>query len=388
MQLIPARCHYRNVVLELITSIHARPQRMVMNFAGAGSQALAWLHSVGGSSNTILEATDRYTPASLIEALGFTPEHFTSVDVARELALKGLLRARTLEPKEPHIFGVGCTATIATNRSKRGEHRCVVAVASVLGTATYELTLSKGIRKREAEENLVSLVILKAVADAKGVLCHVELDLQENEELQQDFVPSQIFARFISGELSWIGIQPTDGSLITGETPKCVGILSGSFYPLHQGHLGLAEAATEFLNLPVCFELPLENAEKEPLSPFEVWRRVGQFALQGLLILTRESLFVRKAELFTNSVFVIGADTATRVLDPRFYNKDQAALLSALSNLTKQGIRFLVASRRCDGEVLSLPDIDVPAGFEQLFEALPENIFCMDVSSSEIRENW
>ena len=113
-----------------------------------------------------------------------------------------------------------------------------------------------------------------------------------------------------------------------------------------------------------------------------------QFASQGLLILTRESLFVRKAELFTDSVFVIGADTATRVLDPKFYEDDQAALLSALSNLSKKGIRFLVASRRCDGDVLSLADIIVPVGFEHLFESLPENIFCMDVSSSEIRENW
>jgi hypothetical protein len=49
-------------MLEFLTAIHATPHMMTMNFAGAGAQALAWLHSVGGSSRTILEATDRYVP--------------------------------------------------------------------------------------------------------------------------------------------------------------------------------------------------------------------------------------------------------------------------------------------------------------------------------------
>jgi hypothetical protein len=361
---------------------------MVMNFAGAGSQALAWLHGVGGSSNTILEATDLYTPTSLIEVVGFTPERFTSVGVAKELALKGLLRAQTLEPNEPHTFGVGCTATIATQRKKLGEHRCAVAVAGVIGTATYELTLAKGTRKRSAEENLVSLVILKAIADAKGVFDSPELDLREGEALHQDFDPAQPFKHFISRKLSWTSIQPEDGAVFVGEPPKGVAILSGSFHPLHHGHLGLAEAAANYLNLPVFFELPLENADKAPLSPFETWRRVGQFASRGLLLLTRQPLFAQKAKLFPGSVFVIGADTATRVLNPGFYGGDRATLLCALSDLRKYGIRFLVASRLYGGELLSLADVPVPAGFKDLFEALPERAFRMDVSSSAIRESW
>jgi hypothetical protein len=51
---------------QIITTIHATPQKIVFEFAGAGSQALTWLHAVGGSSRTILEATDRYLAASRI----------------------------------------------------------------------------------------------------------------------------------------------------------------------------------------------------------------------------------------------------------------------------------------------------------------------------------
>jgi hypothetical protein len=59
---------------ETITSIHQTPHRLVFEFAGAGSLALFWLHSVPGSSRTVLEATDRYAAASLADLIGATPK--------------------------------------------------------------------------------------------------------------------------------------------------------------------------------------------------------------------------------------------------------------------------------------------------------------------------
>ena len=173
---------------DLLTAIHATPHRMTLDFAGAGVQALAWLHSVGGSSRTVLEATDRYTPASLIEGVGFTPERFTSRRVALALAKNAHARAQHLIP-EPPLFGVGCTATIATDRTKRGEHRCAAAVQDALGAVTYALTLTKGARERTEEETLVSLIILQAVAEACGLLHFPALPLLEGERLEQGYAP-------------------------------------------------------------------------------------------------------------------------------------------------------------------------------------------------------
>ena len=51
-------------IADLVAQIHAAPHMVVYEFAGAGSLALLWLHSVGGSSRTILEATDHYANAS------------------------------------------------------------------------------------------------------------------------------------------------------------------------------------------------------------------------------------------------------------------------------------------------------------------------------------
>ena len=139
-----------------------------MDFAGAGARSLAWLHGVGGSSRTILEATDRYSSGSLIEAVGFTPERFTSLRVARALAENARRRARQLSPEPGPLFGLGCTATIATDRAKRGDHRCAVAIHSALGSAGYTLTLTKGARDRSGEEELVSLIILKGDRRRQG----------------------------------------------------------------------------------------------------------------------------------------------------------------------------------------------------------------------------
>jgi hypothetical protein len=50
------------------------------------------------------------------------------------------------------------------------------------------------------------------------------------------------------------------------------------------------------------------------------------------------------------------------------------------------GCRFLVAGRVKDGVFRTLADIAVPAAFVELFSALPEQVFRVDLSSSAIRE--
>src|SRR5204862_7069527 len=81
---------------QLIERIHNSPHKLVLEFAGAGSQALFWLHSVPGSSRTILEATDRYTSASLADLLGAVPEHAVTRETAAVMATIAYRRAMRL----------------------------------------------------------------------------------------------------------------------------------------------------------------------------------------------------------------------------------------------------------------------------------------------------
>jgi hypothetical protein len=371
----------------LLTAIHATPHMMTLNFAGAGSQALAWLHSVGGSSRTILEATDRYVPTSLIEAVGFIPEKFTSVEVGEALAKNAYHRARQLAKPEVPVFGVGCTATIATDRAKKGEHRCVVSVYDPFGVTSYELVLVKGTRDRQGEEDLVSLLMLSAIAEACGIYDLPDLPLVENEVVQQTFTPTLELSKLISGEIPWLLINP-DGSFQRGETLANIALLSGSFNPLHQGHKKLAEVSGHDLSREVFFELPLINAEKPPLEPLLLRKRAVQFLGFAPLILSRAPLFNQKAKMYPKSTFILGADTAARLVAPRFYKDDPTLMMQALEDVRQQGGRFLVAGRSSKDDFTTLEDIAIPAGYAEMFSEIPESSFHMDISSTELREKF
>lgn len=370
---------------KLLTAIHATPHMMTMDFAGAGSQALAWLHSVGGSSRTVLEATDRYIPTSLAEAVGYMPEKFTSVETGNALAKHAFERAKKLAKSGTPVFGVGCTATIATDRAKKGDHRCVVSICDSLGTLSYELVITKGARDRQGEENLVSLLILNAIAEASGIFDIDDLPLVEGEYVARVFLPAPELSKLISGELNWLLIA-SDGSFTIGESLPGIAVLSGSFNPLHEGHKKLSIVASQQLNKDVVFELPLINAEKAPIDLAEARRRAVQFLGFDSLLLSRAPLFDQKAAFYPNSTFILGADTAARLVSPRFYGNTTAGVEESLGHLRSKGAKFLVAGRSSKDDFKTLDDIEIPSKYREMFLEIPEASFKMDISSTELRK--
>ena len=71
------------------------------------------------------------------------------------------------------------------------------------------------------------------------------------------------------------------------------------------------------------FELSVANVDKPALAPEEVRRRLAQFAWRAAVWLTRAPTYTEKAELFPGCVFVVGADTAARIVQPRFYQDSE-----------------------------------------------------------------
>ena len=101
-----------------------------------------------------------------------------------------------------------------------------------------------------------------------------------------------------------------------------------------------------------------------------------------------EPRFADKVGWVRESVFVLGADTLARLVDPRFYGRDRGEMLHAFARIRESGCRFLVAARLdpSGGRVRTLADCAVPRGFERLFESIPVADFRMDLSSTELRE--
>jgi nicotinamide mononucleotide (NMN) deamidase PncC len=368
---------------QLIAQIHASSHKLAFEFAGAGSQALFWLHSVAGSSRTILEATDRYAAESLADLLGAPPAQAVSRETALAMAAAAYRRAMRLTDGAAGSFGVGCTAAIATDRARRGADRCWIAVQDRAGMRVYGLEMTKGARDRHGEEALVSRLLLRAIAVACGIEDRAPLDLRADERVQAETIAeADPLVLLLEGAARSVTVAP-DGRHAADESVHGV-LVSGSFNPLHVGHEGLAHAASQLLGLPAVFELPVLNADKPPLGYAEIERRLDQFRGRYTVALSREPLFVGKAALFPSCVFAIGYDTVERLVDLRYYG-GAAGRDAALAAIRAHGCRILVAGRVKDGAFRTLADIALPDGFRDLFIELPERAFRLDLSSTAIR---
>lgn len=188
------------------------PWRCVFSISGGGSAFLSDYLSIPGASASFLEGLIPYSPEATNAFLGFRPENYSSERTARLLASAALRRARTLAaaeeetrksdenpkikgavpnvaPPSPRaatnvkasenrgknekikspgnfdlsafsLVGVGATASLVSDRPKRGEHRIFCAVETLFETFSATLTLAKGARDRAAEERLAADFIL------------------------------------------------------------------------------------------------------------------------------------------------------------------------------------------------------------------------------------
>jgi len=250
--------------------------------------------------------------------------------------------------------------------------------------------------------------------------------------------------------------------------PRDVLIVPGSFNPPHQGHVGLANAAVSALKRlrhqerqddikeeqkrpnysrysslssaksstsssspvilqrmwstvdeysdekydpTVFFEMSVTNADKPPLDPLEVERRVSMFTIlptcdmpkDWSVILTNAPLFSHKTEMLDNLItkgdssrkmsFVLGTDTFVRIINPKYYNNSRDEMIEALVDMRDKGVHFIVGGRLEQGtenkpifingeeEVRSLP-----SDIQSMFTLLTEDEFRLDISSTELRK--
>ena len=368
--------------LTLVANLHAAPCAGVFAIAGAGTQAIAWLLSVAGASRSVLELSVPYSSAAMRDLVPYT-DQAVSKENALAMARAAYRRALRLREANAPVAGVACTATIATDRPKRGEHRCHVAYWNGTASAVFSLTFVKGLRDRAGEDAIASRLTLNAFAEAAGVPTGLALGLDGRERVDVELAAyddalKALAAGHVDHALVAAGSAEADAS-VRGL------VLPGSFNPLHDGHRKLADAASRILDAPVTFELSVTNVDKPPLAEHEIRRRLAQFDGAEAVAVTRAPVFYRKAELFPGCEFVIGYDTAARLVSPRYYDGSYAVMVAALESIRRQGGRFLVAGRVDGGKFRTLDDITLPRGFEDMFDAIPESAFREDVSSTGLR---
>lgn len=374
----------------LAQAIHDCRGRVMMVTAGAGTQALAWLLGVAGASRTLLEALIPYDEASFDSFLGRAPEQYVALQTAGLLAGRAVTRARQLFPGDEPVIGLACSATIVTDRPKLGQHRAHVATWTAEKVIRYSLHLHKGARDRYGEEEMVSRLLINVLAEAYDLDYRLSLIQVEGDSLlgdQHDIVRAA--SLLYQSESDYFSIM-ADGCLsydsLVAPGNEGMGLLSGSFNPLHDGHMALAEAASLMLGAPVIFELAAVNADKPMLSRTDMLGRLLQFAGQRQILVSNAPTFIAKARLFPGTTFVLGFDTAVRVLQPRFYNDSSQEMSVALTEIRDRGCRFLVAGRLDNrGRFQDASNLPVPDAFRDLFKPIPSAFFRRDISSTQLR---
>ena len=371
---------------ELIRATHASGCQAVLAITGGGSGAIAEILRIPGGSKLLLEALVPYDARALEDFVGGPVEQACSEDTAAAMADRARQKAAALAHPDTRPIGLGATASLASDRPKKGDHRFHVAVTSGSGVDIVSVVLAKGQRDRAEEEDVVARAIVLCLARACGIAAPtIESALGPEDRCSvTSRPPASLIDHLVAGTLARVTAHP-DGQVSPPAKPPAA-VLPGSFNPLHQGHLGLAQAAAEILGAPVHFELSVVNVDKPPLTTSEVRRRLTQFAWRATVELTRAPTFLEKSRLFSGATFVIGADTAERLVAPRYYGDSDTRMRAALDEMARRRCRFLVAARLDPaGQVRSLSDAGIPARFADMFAAIPESRFRVDVSSTELR---
>lgn len=366
-----------------VSALHACGRQAVIAVTGGGSLAISDLLSVPGASAFVLEARVPYAPGALAEWLGREPEQCCSRETALAMAVVAWQRACKFSTSPDKAIGLGCTAALASNRPKRGEHRAWIATHTSKSTHLLGLSLAKGLRDRAAEERLVADSMLRLLGETCELVSPLEIRRLDGDSLTSETcVANPLLVDLMSGRLSTLWSIQSQWQLEPRVKP--VGLLAGSFNPLHDGHRELARVAEQRLGGPVAFELAWVNVDKPPLDFLTIEARCRQFAEQPV-VLTHEPTFVLKSRLFPNTTFVVGIDTAERIVQTKYYG-GEADMLAALDEFRSHGCRFLVAGRREGNSFRTLSDLTLPSQSRDLFEAIAEEEFRRDISSTELRK--
>lgn len=327
--------------------------------AGAGLQKTLW--EVPGSSAYLSGASFPYRQEETVKTLGFTPDSYCSREASIDLACVAYMRAYSFGGKRP--IGLGLTASVASEKEHRGDHRVHACVISDERVIAFSTTIGKAVGEgaRISDGRFADSVGLSMLMQAVDPSWH---DPSTADDCMD--VSTSALERFF--ERPFFGKNGDRLAVL----PEKVVLYPGSYNPVHPGHLGLAKAVGDKALRSVVFHVTTDGPHKSPLGLQDLLKRVRMLRGHDRFFTRGDALFVDKARRFRGVPIAIGADSLLRMLDPKW----GPSVMPMLYEMAQLGSRFYVAARTVDGELLTLKRVIELSGVEdydllhQLFESV------------------
>lgn len=288
------------------------------------------------------------------------------------MAMAAYQRASALLPGET-VFGLGCTAAIATDRDRRGSDRCHIALQSPRATRTWDLTLDKSQTRAEQESACAELII-------DAIAASLNIAPVKNTDADGSSKQVQLLTNEIEAPPAWQSLLAGTTKKTIDSQPTC--IFPGAFNPFHEGHRGMLEVAETLVGERPLLEVSIANVDKPPLDFLSMSERgVEDYEL----VFTNAPTFLEKSALFPGVTFIVGADTISRIDETKYY-ADEAAKQAAFETMKQRDVSFLVFGRYQDEGFIALGDLSLSPTLAALCREVPEDKFRRDISSTDLRK--
>ncbi len=340
--------------------------------AGAGAQNEIW--KTPGCSSYFAGATFPYGEDQLEEFIGYRPAKFTHPDVAIEMAM--VAYQKTWNGPGCDAVGIGCTASVATNRLRKGDYVAYIARCDSSGVWLHKMQLDalEGAANRRYHGE-----------DVDDAIVSIAGDLEECSELLIDVTPSAIHLLLAQPYFSSEGKRFPESEFTsqvvqyaTDSTEKvCRSLYPGAFNPAHEGHLSIAKRTNSVFNIEI------NPPHKGQLSVADILQRLKCLKHHDTILTNGCPLYLDKSVRFNNHPIVLGADAFIRMLDPKWGPEPKAML----EKFSQNGTRLMVFGREIEGKWVSA---------DEAISRVPESATCYDifpvdgrwdVSSTQLRNN-